>query len=122
MTITCADVDGMECNLGDDSDSLGNSARNAKSGGGFSVTSKEKRKPFFKKVCSCFKTVCASSTIVDNLLSRVPSTHATLSQCSHFFIAPPTTKIALLPINLVTLHSLVCINSWVYRNSGVSLS
>jgi len=47
-------------NMGDDSDSVGNAPRTTRSaagggggtGAGFTMPTKEKRKPFFKKVCS----------------------------------------------------------------------
>lgn len=41
------DLNGMENNVGEDSDSIGNT-RNTRSG--FTLPAKEKRKPFFKKV------------------------------------------------------------------------
>jgi len=54
------DLNGMD-NMGDDSDSVGNAPRTTRSapggggaggtGAGFTVPTKEKRKPFFKKVC-----------------------------------------------------------------------
>ena len=47
------DLNGMD-NMGDDSDSVGNAPRTTRSapgaGGGFTMPTKEKRKPFFKKV------------------------------------------------------------------------
>jgi len=45
----------MDSNIGDDSDSIGNAPRTVRSGGsaagaGLTMPTKEKRKPFFKKV------------------------------------------------------------------------
>jgi len=64
MVCYCAEIDlnGMD-NMGDDSDSVGNAPRTTRSatgaggtggGAGFTMPSKEKRKPFFKKVHACF--------------------------------------------------------------------
>jgi len=55
------DLNGMD-NMGDDSDSIGNApprtTRSAPSaGGGFTMPTKEKRKPFFKKVCGVINLV-----------------------------------------------------------------
>jgi len=52
------DLNGMD-NMGDDSDSVGNAPRTTRSaagagGAGFTMPTKEKRKPFFKKVCNLF--------------------------------------------------------------------
>lgn len=49
------DLNGMDSNVGDDSDSIGNAPRTVRSGGsaggaGLTMPTKEKRKPFFKKV------------------------------------------------------------------------
>jgi len=56
LRLICAsDIDpgGMDGNVEDDSDSIGN-MRNTRplSGAGFTLSGKEKRKPFFKKVPS----------------------------------------------------------------------
>lgn len=63
------DLNGMD-NMGDDSDSVGNAPRTTRSapggggggggGAGFTLPTKEKRKPFFKKV-----------SIVSSILSRL---------------------------------------------------
>jgi hypothetical protein len=50
-------MNGMETNMGDDSDSIGNVPRrglqtsSSVAGPGITMPIKEKRKPFFKKVC-----------------------------------------------------------------------
>src|ERR1051325_6200339 len=46
------DLNGMDGNLGDDSDSIGNT-RNTRSSAAFTLPGREKRKPLFKKVSTC---------------------------------------------------------------------